>query len=391
MKQKIAIVSTCSEDWGGSEELWGRSVPLLQSAGFDIAVIKYFINRQHPKFVQLAHDNVQLLDIDPKKSIPKKVFSKLGQVSDKIALKLKLIEYKGEDFSGFHRTLSEAKPSLVIISQGINFDGLKLAYQCYLLGIPYVVVAQKAVDFYWPHKDDRKNMLIALQKAEKSCFVSHHNLRLTEEQFGTRLPNGIVIFNPVKLSGKLVPYPKSTDVYRLACVGRLFLLDKGQDIIIRILSEQKWKDRRLIVSFIGKGNDEAALRDFAALLGVENIEFKGQVEDIEAMWEDYHALLLPSRSEGLPLSMVEAMSAGRMVIISNAGGNAEIVEEGVTAFIGHPNEESFGDAMERAWQRRDEWEGMGKAAAAYVAANVPKVPESLFVELIKEVVKPVIK
>jgi len=382
MKQKIAIVSTCSEDWGGSEELWGRSVPLLQAAGFDIAVIKYLINREHPQFIKLAQNNVQLLDIDPKKSIPKKVFSKFGQVTDKIAIKLKLSEYKGEDFSGFHKAIKEANPSLVIISQGINFDGLKLAYQCYLLGIPYVVVSQKAVDFYWPHKDDRKNMLIALQKAEKSFFVSHHNLRLTEEQFGTRLTNGMVIFNPVKLSGKIVPYPKSTEVYRLACVGRLFLLDKGQDIIIRILSEQKWKDRPVVVSFIGKGGDEPALKDFAALLGVKNIDFKGQVEDIEAMWEDYHALILPSRSEGLPLSMVEAMSAGRPVIISNAGGNAEIIEEGITAFIGHPNEESFGEAMERAWQRRDEWEVMGKAAAAYVTANVPKVPETLFVDMV---------
>lgn len=382
MKQKIAIVSTCSEDWGGSEELWGRSVPLLQAAGFDIAVIKYLINRQHPQFIKLAKNNVQLLDIDPKKSIPEKVFSKFGQVTDKIAIKLKLSQYKGEDFSGFHKAIKEANPSLVIISQGINFDGLKLAYQCYLLGIPYVVVSQKAVDFYWPHKDDRKNMLIALQKAEKSFFVSHHNLRLTEEQFGTRLTNGMVIFNPVKLSGKIVPYPKSTEVYRLACVGRLFLLDKGQDIIIRILSEEKWKDRPVKISFIGKGGDEPALKDFAALLGVENIDFKGQVEDIEAMWEDYHALILPSRSEGLPLSMVEAMSAGRPVIISNAGGNAEIIEEGITAFIGHPNEESFGEAMERAWQRRDDWEEMGKAAAAYVTANVPKVPETLFVDLV---------
>jgi len=389
--QKIAIVSTCSEDWGGSEELWGRSVPLLQAAGFGIAVIKYNINKHHPEFVKLAKKNVELLEIFPSKSIPQKVVSNLVKITNKVAIALKVSEHQGEDFSGFHKALETAKPSLVIISQGINFDGLKLAYQCALLGIPYVVVAQKAVDFYWPQKEDRATMLVALQKAQKNYFVSHHNLRLTEEQFGTRLPNGMVIFNPVKLSGKVVPYPKQTAVYKLACVGRLFLLDKGQDLIIRILNEQKWRDRPVMVSFIGKGNDEAALKDMATLLGVTNVEFKGQVEDIEAMWKDYHALILPSRSEGLPLSMVEAMSAGRMVIISNAGGNTELVEEGVNAFIGHPNEESFGDAMERAWDNRDRWEQMGKDAAAFVGANVPKSPETLFVELIKQVTNTLIK
>lgn len=380
--RKIVIVSSCTEDWGGSEELWGRSIPPLQEGGFSISVLKYFINREHPEFVKLAQRDVNLLEIYPKRSIGKRITSKIAKTFSDAALGLKLTKPKPEDFSNYIKLMKTESPELVIISQGINFDGLKMAYQCLLLNIPYVVISQKAVDFYWPHKDDRAFMLEALLKAEKSYFVSHHNLRLTEEQFGKRLPNGQVIFNPVKLSGNIVPFPKSTEVYKIACLGRLFLLDKGQDVLIRIMSEQKWRERPIVISFIGKGTDEAALKDMAALLNVTNVEFKGQISDIENMWKDYHALVLPSRSEGLPLSMVEAMSAGRPVIISNAGGNTELVEEGVTGFIGYPNEESFGEALERAWQARDKWEEMGKNAALYVAANVPKSPEKNFADLI---------
>jgi len=385
--QKIAIVSTCAEDWGGSEELWGRSVPHLLNFGYEIAVLKYAVNREHHEFKSLSQRNVTLIDFGNKGSIPKRIIKKSLSLYEKVLIKLKLAEFKGEDFSSFIHNITAQKPALVIISQGINFDGLKLAYQCLLMNIPYAVVAQKAVDFYWPHRDDRERMLKALEKAEKCYFVSHHNLRLTEEQFGKRLPNGQVIFNPVKLSGNIVPFPVHKKVYKLACVGRLFLLDKGQDILIRILSEQKWKDRPVVISFIGKGVDEKALKDMAALLQVSNVEFTGQIDDIENMWKDYHALILPSRSEGLPLSMVEAMSAGRPVIISNAGGNTELVEEGVTGFIGYPNEESFGEAMERAWQRIDEWEQIGKNAAEYVAVHVPKSPETEFAGFIKDLIK----
>lgn len=385
--RKIVIVSFCMDDWGGSEELWCRSIPPLQEAGFSISVVKYWINRQHPEFVKLADRNVGLFEIYPKRSVPSRVLSNMVKITNKAALLLRLVKPKGEDYSNFIKIMNDEAPELVIISQGINFDGLKIAHQCLLLKIPYLVVSQKAVDFYWPYKDDRAFMLETLLKAERSCFVSHHNLRLTEEQFGKRLPNGQVIFNPVKLSGNIVPYPKSIEVYKIACLGRLFLLDKGQDILIRIMSEQKWRDRPVMISFIGKGTDEAALKEMAALLNVVNVEFKGHIDDIENMWRDYHALILPSRSEGLPLSMVEAMSAGRPVIISNAGGNAELVQEGSTGFIGYANEESFDEAMERAWERRADWAEIGKNAAAFVAAHVPKSPETDFANLILTLVK----
>ena len=148
------------------------------------------------------------------------------------------------------------------------------------------------------------------------------------------------------------------------------------------MSEKKWRDRPLKISLIGKGMDEAALKDMVSLLNVTNLEFKGQIDDIESMWSEYHALVLPSRSEGLPLSMVEAMAAGRPVIISNAGGNAELVEEGITGFIGYPNEESFEQAMERAWNKRDQWKQMGEKAARYVSEHVPHSPEKDFANLI---------
>lgn len=381
----IAILSSCMDDWGGCEELWARSIPLLQQRGLRFIVFKEKINNRHPEYVALAQRGVQLIELDRKPSVRKRLTDRGTRILKKVLAKTNFpIARKTE--APFTIQLKVCQPDLVIISQAINFDALPYAYQCLSLGVPYVLVSQKAVDFYWPAPEDRAYMIRCFQQARKCFFVSRHNLRITEEQFGTRLANSQVIYNPVKIAPKVLPFPAVEPAYKLACVGRLFLLDKGQDILIRVLSEEQWKNRPLIVSFIGSGPDEEGLRAMAALLQVQNIEFKGQVHDMEHLWREYHALVLPSRGEGLPLVILEAMAAGRPVIISDAGGNAEVVEEGITGFIGQANEASFGAAMERAWQQRHLWEDMGKKACSYITEKIPTAPEETFANYIKEII-----
>lgn len=383
-KKNIAIISSCTEDWGGSEELWGRSVPYLLEKGYHIIVYKSTINLQHREFIKLAALGVEFRNIDKRKSFLERNWIR---VANKIKGKYDFYTLTNNPWvNNLKQLLKEDKIDFALISQGINFDGLGFAYACGEVNVPYAIIAQKAVDFYWPLPGDRPIMLATLQKAVANYFVSKHNFRLTEEQFGQRLPNGHVIFNPQKIGG-LKPYPSTADGIKLACVGRLFLLDKGQDILIRIFNEQKWRDRPVTITFVGSGIDEKGLKDMAALLNVQNVSFAGQVQDMDSLWSQYHALILPSRSEGLPLSMVEAMAAGRIPIISRAGGNTELLDEDVTGFSGQPFEESFDEAMERAWSRKDDWEAMGKKAAKQIAAVVPKSPEKDFVDHLVQFIK----
>lgn len=378
-KKNIAIISSCTEDWGGSEELWGKAIPFLQDKGYRIIVYKSHINLNHPEFIKLGKQGVQFRDFGKHKPFVVRNFIKIWNKLESIAGKDSFFTFINNPWvNHLTRLLKKDRPGFAIISQGINFDGLGYAYACRVLNIPYFLIAQKAVDFYWPGQHDRPVMKQVLEDAKACYFVSNHNLRLTEEQFGERLTNAHVIFNPLKI-GSIQPYPDTKAGFRLACVGRLFVLDKGQDILIRILSSKKWRERPVHITFAGTGVDEAALKEMATLLGVENISFAGQVTDINNLWQQNHALILPSRSEGLPLSMVEAMAAGRIAIVSKAGGNTELIEENVTAFSGYPNEASFEEAMERAWEKREQWEEMGREAARQITAAVPTSPEKEFV------------
>lgn len=379
-KKKLAIVTCCIDDWGGSEDLWFKAAIYLKEEGFEIMVLKCTINLYHPKFTELAQRGFLLKELD--------TFSKKS-ISERLLIRVwNKLKNNDENYlkNNFENHLRQFQPHHVLISQGINFDGLLFANTCMALNLPFSIVSQKAVEFYWPPPHERTAMKEVFQKAVKCFFVSRHNQQLTEEQFGFRFKNAKVVWNPVKVKKQIIPYPSIENGFRLACIGRLFIIDKGQDIVLRIASQQKWKKRPITISLFGTGVDEKGLKEMATLLGVTNVKFKGHVETIEEIWKEHHALLLPSRSEGLPLVILETMAAGRMSIVSNAGGNSEIIKDGETGFIGEATVSSFDSLLEKAWVHRNDWNKMGKNAYEYALQTVPSFPEIDFAKQITELI-----
>jgi glycosyltransferase involved in cell wall biosynthesis len=86
---------------------------------------------------------------------------------------------------------------------------------------------------------------------------------------------------------------------------------------------------RLVV--LGDGPQRAALEAQAAALGRgDAFEFAGEVEDVRTRLERADAFVLSSRSEGMPLSVLEAMAAGLPVVATDVGGVHEVVVDGST-------------------------------------------------------------
>ena len=82
---------------------------------------------------------------------------------------------------------------------------------------------------------------------------------------------------------------------------------------------------------------------------------------------------MPSRFEGLPLAMVEAMLCARPVVATDVAGHAEIIEDGVTGFLADaPTAGSMAAALERFWERRSEAEAIGKAGAERIGQLAPR-------------------
>ncbi|HEV3039170.1 MAG TPA: glycosyltransferase family 4 protein [Candidatus Angelobacter sp.] len=371
---RFVFFSSCTHPWGGSEELWAGAAALLAEGGHSVTIFKTCVDPKHPRIRRLLALGCRIRD--------------LHQVClpSSIRLPRSLVRLTGRGpaqraIRPLVRThLANLNPDLVVVSQGANFDGIMYGDLCRISGRLYVIISQKAVDYLWPSDQDRIVMRSAFQSALRCYFVSQHNLQLTESQIGETLTNAEVVRNPFLVRGTPLPWPDSQDHrIKLACVARLETGEKGQDILLQVLARQKWRDRNLSVSFFGAGNNGEALRELARRLDLKNVEFPGFVSDVESIWKTHHALVLPSRTEGLPLALIEAMMCGRFGIVTNEGGTAEVVEDGRTGFIANSAKvDEFDHAMERAWAAREKWESIGQAAGVVVRTMVPADPVAAF-------------
>ena len=367
--------------WGGSEELWSAAAAVLASEGHRVTVFKSGVDESEPRIRRLRALSSRIRDLARFPLMPRRLFTLVRALSSGAA-------YGHEAVRLLIGLALSRRPDLVVVSQGGNHDGYFLAEVCRRLRLPYVVVSQKASELYWP-ADWQQKTIAAVYRAARACFfVSEHSRRLTEEQLGFPLPRAAVVRNPF-----LVPWEPRTDwpddrnEWRLACVGRLHPKEKGQDLLLRVLARPRWRDRPLSVTFYGDGLQRASLERMGRNLGLANVAFAGFVREIPAIWSGHHGLVLPSRCEGMPLVLVEAMLSGRVPIVTDVGGNAEIVDVGATGYIASaPTEDALDDAMERAWNERYRWREVGAAAAARIRTLVPPEPERCFAKQLVELV-----
>lgn len=173
---------------------------------------------------------------------------------------------------------------------------------------------------------------------------------------------------------------------KLALPARLHPKTKGQDMLFEVLARPEWRGRKIQVSLFGNGGCEKTLRALSQELGIaDKVVFAGHVDDMNEVWRQHHALILPSRHEGLPIAQIEAMLAGRVVIATPAGGIAEMMEPGRTGFLAAACETNALHAvMEEAWGQRESWGSLGEEGRRLVQARIPAEPVTVWVEHLLE-------
>lgn len=365
--RKFTFISTNEYvPWGGSEYCWFAAAERLARSGAEVTVsVKAWPQPvKHVEHLRSVGCRLVLREWPPpiRQRIMRRIFPE-------------------RDFSWAHMRTIGLGADLVVIAQGENMDGLKWMEAAKSLGYPYVAVAQGAPDYRFPADHMAERFAVCYETARAAYFVSHANVELSRRQFGTALPRARVIRNPFNVSYNVnLPWPSNSEELLLACVARLDVATKRQDLICEVLSLPRWRKRRIRVSFVGSGPNERVLRWLVDFRKLSNIHFAGSTNDIEQVWRAHHALLLPSRHEGMPLVVVEAMLCGRPCVATDVGGNRELIRDGTNGFLAKAaTTELLDETLNCAWENRSRLREMGEKAAQDVRQWVSPDPTGDFV------------
>ncbi|MFC0509178.1 glycosyltransferase family 1 protein [Micromonospora costi] len=145
------------------------------------------------------------------------------------------------------------------------------------------------------------------------------------------------------------PLPRQRDEYVVISVGSLEMLYKGIDTLIRALSRLAAAGVPVRCVHVGAGRQQARLEQLAAQLGVrDRIDFVGSVAagaQVRLHLDRADLFAMPSRTEGLPKALVEAMARGLPAVGSSVGGIPELLAD--EDIVPPDDHVALADAIER--------------------------------------------
>ena len=169
------------------------------------------------------------------------------------------------------------------------------------------------------------------------------------------------------------PLPEPKGQVTIAFVGRL-LDDKGVRTLIAahdILAGRGDAPRLLIAGDPDPANPASISADEIELWRRRpGVEILGHVTDIRALWSKAHIAALPSRREGLPVSLLEAAACGRPIVATDVPGCREIARANVNALLVPPDDpQAFADATARLVRDSELRRRFGAAGRRLVEEN----------------------
>jgi glycosyltransferase involved in cell wall biosynthesis len=369
---KIGFFSTMAgQPWGGSEELWSRAAAVLLNRGHDVT-FNTLAWRTTPAPLQ------KLIDHGAHPFF--RTRWRMGRSMRQTLQRLRLTRLK------YRSWLQKRRPDFVLISFACHTDDPQIALSCRAAGVSYAILLQAAGSHSWIDPRSLDDFRAAYLGATRCYFVSGENRDVIESNLAMDLPRAEIVDNPFNVRIETAPnWPSTSPYWKLACVARVNYATKGQDLLPRVMRLPKWRQRPLQVSICGSDNGNLKQLQQAIhndRLGAQ-VMYRGVSGDIEQLWAEHHGLLLPSRAEGNALSLLEAMICGRVPITTNVGRAGELIDDNETGFIAPAaTVELMDEVLERAWQRRADWQAIGQRAARTIRARHSLQPAADFADRI---------
>jgi glycosyltransferase involved in cell wall biosynthesis len=181
-------------------------------------------------------------------------------------------------------------------------------------------------------------VVVMLSSRTKDYLVAHDfNLP------GTQLiPNGvdIVYFRPNRSDISLSPSSarRGERAHVVVCVSGL-RFEKGIDVLLQAWSLVRKQAPQAQLIVVGTGSLQQQLELLAQALDIrDSVEFTGMQRDVRAQLHRAVLAVLPSRYEGMPNALLEAMACGLPCVATRVSGSEDVIRQGVNGLLVEPED-----------------------------------------------------
>jgi sugar transferase (PEP-CTERM/EpsH1 system associated) len=198
-----------------------------------------------------------------------------------------------------------------------------------LAGVPVFIHSEHGRTF--PEKSLRARVQRLMLRNVDAAFAVSERLKLDLiREIGVRSDRFEVLYNGVDLA-KFRPHAiaatkdSNHPTLRIGSVGRLVAV-KNYALLLKAFVRLP-KALRCKLVLVGDGPERPLLEQLASTLHIaDRVEFAGHRDDVGQLLHSIDIFVLPSLSEGMSNTLLEAMAAGLPVLASDVGGNREIIE-----------------------------------------------------------------
>jgi glycosyltransferase involved in cell wall biosynthesis len=239
----------------------------------------------------------------------------------------------------FRSLLRRWRPDVLVTG---NWGAIEFA----LANLPPLARHLHVVDGFGPDEREtqigRRILIRRLVLGRGKVIVPSRNLqRIATEVW--KLPQRVVKYVPNGIDlARFAAGPKVT-AHNPPVIGTVAGLrpEKNLGRLIRAVAmvarEHQTTPPRLVI--VGDGPERACLTALAAQHGIAELTtFTGQRDDTPSLYASFDLFALTSDTEQMPLSLIEAMAAGRAVVATRVGSVEELVEDGMTGMLVPPGD-----------------------------------------------------
>ncbi len=367
MKSILFISVMNGSGWGGSEEQWYQAAYWMSSNGYRVGVCVFDRVEKKPKLDLLEKNGCRIYLLPYKGS---GIFSswKKRQYLHKIPFHEYDAAYVNQ--GGWHDIAHGPFKKLYK-----KLPPYALSFHNYQLGAGLKSSTVSTLKAWISHA--------AFCNAATGIIF-----QMLENEYGIKGMHKEVTYSPITFPApdKLPGTSYGTTKRVFLALGALDTNRKAQDVLIKCLAGNQWKNRDWVLHIYGEGKDKAML---AALIKELNLEekifLKGHTNEVKRVLAESDLLIQATHFDAMPISVIEAMAMGKPCLVSHVGDMPEWIKPGYNGFITSAvNEKDLGDQLEIAWTKKDNWAKMGEHAYAVFLEKYPQPYEEKFVALLKK-------